>query len=64
MAWGRRSVDDERVRGALLKLASAEVGNIGGKSNEKTYLAALYVEQCRTNDLLEQLLSERSAVAQ
>ena len=62
MAWGIRSAGDQRVRDALLKMASVDVST--GKVNERTYLAALYVEQVRTNELLEQLVTERSAVAQ
>ena len=61
MGWGRRSADDEQVRAALLKVAAHELSSLGGKSNEKTYLATLYAEQCRTNDLLEQLLTSMSA---
>lgn len=48
----------------MLRVASAEIANVGSRPNEKTFLAALYAEQCRTNDLLEQLLTERSASAE
>lgn len=62
MGWGRRDIGDERVRDALLKAASAEVA--AGKVTDRTYLAALFAEQVRTNELLEQLLTERSTAAQ
>lgn len=64
MVFGMRSAGDPKVREALLKVATADVASVGGKSSERTYLAALYVEQCRTNDLLEQLVTERSGVEQ
>lgn len=63
MGWRRRlrgaEVGDENVRDALVKTASA--GLAAGKFTDRTYLAALYVEQVRTNELLEQLLEQRPA---
>lgn len=64
MVFGMRSASDPKVREALLKVATTDVASMGSKSREQTYLAALYVEQCRTNDLLEQLVTEKSGVAQ
>lgn len=62
MGFGRRAFDNDKVRDALLNFAAADAA--GGRPNEKTYLAALYVEQVRTNELLEQLVAERSGAQQ
>lgn len=63
MGWGRRAAGDERARDALLKIAALEMSSLSSKTPDRL-LAGLYAEQCRTNDLLEQLLMERSAAAQ
>jgi hypothetical protein len=57
MGWGQRTFDRDKFRDALMTHAVAEMGF--GKPTEKTYLAALYAEQIRTNELLERLLEQR-----
>lgn len=64
MGWGRRTFDTDKTRENLLTQATADLlGNLG-RANEKTYLAALYTEQVRTNELLEELLTHLSERAQ
>lgn len=58
MGFGKRSFDNDKVRDALLNYAAADA--MSGKPSERTYLAALFAEQVRTNELLEQLLSQSS----
>ncbi len=59
MAWGKRTFDVEKVRESLLTQAAADLAGNFGRASDKTYLAALYAEQVRTNELLEQLVKER-----
>lgn len=59
MGWGRKTLDREGMRDALLSYAAGELTGRFGKPNELVYAAALYAEQVRTNELLEQLLTER-----
>ena len=58
MGFGKRSFDNDKVRTALLNYAAADA--MSGKPTEKTYLAALYAEQVKTNELLEELVSRQS----
>lgn len=56
--FGKRDVDWDKMRGLLIERAALDVKNFK-TGNERTYLAALLVEQARTNELLEQLVSDR-----
>lgn len=57
MGWGQKTIDQAGLRDALLKAAAADM--MGGKITERSYLAALLVEQVKTNELLERLLTEK-----
>lgn len=59
MSFGKRSLDNDKVKEALLTYAAADA--MSGKPTEKTYLAALYAEQVKTNELLEEFVRSRSA---
>lgn len=61
MGWGRRTFDREKFRDALMTSAIADMGL--GKPSEKTYMAAIYAEQVRTNELLEELLARLAPTA-
>jgi hypothetical protein len=63
MGWGSKALDQSKVREALLTQAAADLTGNLGRANEKTYLAALYAEQVRTNELLEELVRPSSPVA-
>ena len=59
MGFGKRTLDNDKVRDALLNYAAADA--MSGKPTEKTYLAALYAEQVKTNELLEEVVRNSSA---
>ena len=59
MGWGRRTFDREGAREALLTAAAAELTGNLGRATDKTFLAALYAEQVRTNELLEELVTRQ-----
>lgn len=63
MGWGKQTLDEGKIRESLLTQAAADLTGNLGRANEKTYLAALYAEQVRTNELLEQLVRQSSPVA-
>lgn len=56
MGWGSKTLDQGKVKEALLTQAAADLTGNLGRANEKTYLAAIYAEQVRTNELLEELV--------
>jgi hypothetical protein len=61
MGWGTRIVDSDKIRDNLVEQAGLKLAGKFGKADDSVYLAALFVEQVRTNELLERLL-ERQAV--
>ncbi len=58
MGWGRRIADSDKVRENLIERAGLEL--TGVKTNDRTFLVALFLEQVRTNELLEEMLSRQS----
>ena len=58
MGWGRRIADSDKVRDRLIERAGLEL--TGVKTSDRTFLVALFLEQVRTNELLEEMLSRQS----
>lgn len=56
MGWGARIIDNDKIQDKLVEQAGLKLAGKFGKADDSVYLAALYVEQLRTNDLLERLV--------
>jgi hypothetical protein len=60
MGFGTRAIDNDKVRDSLVEQAGLKLAGKFGKADDSVYLAALFVQQVRTNELLERLLERQT----